>query len=96
MRVLYLFLSAAVLAIVSCNSDTLTGTEHDALLVVSYDITASQKTVKLIHIKGPGSGVGYIDTTRTNCPEGTVALSGDGESTLTLGSKTTVSINRKY
>jgi len=81
MRVLYLFLSAAVLAIVSCNSDTLTGTEHDALLVDSYDITASQKTVKLIHIKGP---------------EGTVALSGDGESTLTLGSKTTVSINRKY
>lgn len=96
MRVLYLFLLAPVLAIASRNIDTLTGTEDDALLVDSYDITPSNKAVKLIPQKGLGSGIGYIDTTHTNCPEGTFALSGDGGSTLIHCGKTTVSINMKY
>jgi len=92
MRVLYLFLLATVLAIASYRSDTPMRTEGDALLVDSYDITASQKTVKLIPFKGLDSGIGYIDTTHTNCPEGPFALTGNGESALIHRCNTTISI----
>lgn len=93
MKVLYLFIFTIILAITGCSSDTMTGVDQDGLLIDSFNLNGSQKTVKMVPFKGHGSGLGYVDTDRTDCPEGTVPFSGEATGVFTHGGKSSVSFS---
>jgi len=93
MKVLYLFFLSIFLVFTGCSSDSVTGTVESDLLVESFNLNGSQKTVKMVPFKGHGSGVGYVDLTRTDCPEGTVPFSGEATGVFTHGGKSSVSFS---
>ena len=78
MKYVTLFIAIVLLAMAGCTDDMITGPEEESVLMESLDATASQKTVKMVHIKGTYSGSGILDQERDDCPEGSVAISGEG------------------
>ncbi|MDX1591216.1 MAG: hypothetical protein R3283_04600 [Balneolaceae bacterium] len=78
MKYVTLIIGLALLAMTGCTDDILTGPEEDPMMVESIEANASQKTVKMVPMKGTYSGSGIIDPTRTDCPEGSVPISGEG------------------
>ena len=78
MKYITLITALALLAMTGCTDDMITGPEQEPILMESLNSTASQKTVKMVHIKGTYSGSGILDLERDDCPEGSVAISGEG------------------
>jgi hypothetical protein len=47
----------------------------------------------MVPFKGHGSGLGYVDTDRKDCPQGTVPFSGEATGVFTHGGKSSVSFS---
>ncbi|PWN06000.1 hypothetical protein [Rhodohalobacter mucosus] len=78
MKILSIIIALSLMALTGCSDDMITGPEEEPFTVESLESNAAQKVVKLVHIKGTYSGSGTIDPTRTDCPTGSVPISGEG------------------
>ncbi|MBT8398936.1 MAG: hypothetical protein KJO98_00535 [Rhodothermia bacterium] len=81
-RYIYLILSALLLS--GCTSDAITGTNSDtsessAVTTASKKAAATNSDIKWVPIKGTVSGPGTVDFGRTDCPDGTIPVSGEAD-----------------
>ena len=87
MKNLYLITTFLLLMIPGCTNDSVTGIEDESLLTAEINDHELQKTPVLVPIKGNYSGSGSIDAERTDCPAGTVPISGEGTGTASHSGK---------
>lgn len=85
MKYFNLFALWALLMLGGCAQDTLTGVSEEAsLLNASPDVSLANHEVKMVPVKGVFSGYGWFDLSRTDCPTGSLPLTGIGGGTSTL------------
>lgn len=78
MKLIYSIFIIVLLMFVGCESDTITGMQGDDASNTPLEKMASHKVIKMVPMKGIFSGSGSFDLARTDCPEGSRAIYGEG------------------
>jgi len=79
MRYINILVLVGVMLMIGCVTDTLTSVSEEGDM-----FAASKSELKMVPVKGTFSGYGWLDLTRTDCPTGSLPLTGlgGGESTI--------------
>jgi hypothetical protein len=81
MKHVSMFFLILVWIFVGCESTMVSDTDDAGVLADANTSMSSAKTVKMVPFKGTFSGTGGFDETRTDCPDGSVPISGVGYGT---------------
>lgn len=71
-------IAVCIFWLAGCESTMVNGSDDGVLMDNSVTEMSTVKTIKMVPYKGNYSGSGWIDFTRDDCPEGSVAISGTG------------------